>query len=166
MALRPFTLRRRILLHAVECPLWYDGERFGLAPSWCACLRILEEEDAAALALAVDGPAAFVAYSLEWAERHEPAIAFKDIAAAADAIKDEWFRLCELDAPERKPGEVVTAAGEADGPGTDWRRNSSATASTPGAGTGSAPSTAPSASSSWPGAPSTAPSTAAGDSAG
>ena len=152
LPLGPFTLRRELMLYTIESPLHYDGARYGLPFGWAATLRILAEPDAAALSreLALDGPAEFVAGSLDWFEAQ--GLSLDDLGEAVSAIKAEWRRLSGLDRPDGPKEDASTAMGEACGPGTASSPNSSAMPSTPGTGAPTKPSTAPSASSSSPSA--------------
>ncbi len=162
LPLGPFTPRRELMLHTVESPLYYDGARYGLPFGWAATLRILAEPDAAALSrrLALDGPAEFVAGSVDWIEAQ--GLTPDDIGEAAAAIKAERRRIDDLDRNDGPTEEASTAMGEACGPGTASSPNSSAMPSTPGTGAPTKPSTAPSASSSSPSARSDARTTDAG----
>lgn len=155
--LQPFTPQRLLLLHSVECPLFYDEGRYGLPLAWAASMRIMAEPNAEALAyeLALNGTAGFVADAFAWFGTFEPALAFEDLAAFAVALKAEWSRICDLDRADRPDGDG-SAVGEACAPGTGSLPSSSAMPSTPGAGASGAPSTAPSASCCSAAAPSAA----------
>lgn len=143
--LRPFTLRRILALHSVESPLYrLDSCRYGVGLGWAATLLILAAEDDAAvsLQLARDGAADFVAGSLEWVEAQ--GLTEADVDAAVRAIVNEWIRIRDLDKPEKKTAQEVTAAGESSRPATASSPSSSDTASAPGTGIQQPHSTPPS----------------------
>lgn len=109
--LQPFTLRRVILLHSIESPLFYSDGQWGIGAGWAATVTIMsgDAHELSAL-LARNGAAGLVEYALDQAEGLED---FEAITLAAQALRDSWKRIQELDPPDIMDAPAGNASGPA-----------------------------------------------------